>query len=109
MNQEQLESLPYPMFKTTGEEKEILKLATANNFSSFFLCIRLNRLGAKRTLVEKVRNSLQDEEVLEYFLFGGMESYESLPSAKKDYLNTYEVACELRNIWIRKLLAYKGE
>jgi phospholipid N-methyltransferase len=111
MNQEQLESLPYPIFETTEEEKETLKLALSPHFSTFFLCVRLRSLGfsENRELVNKVRESLRDEEVLEYFLFGGADNYELLPSVQKAYLDNNNTAYELRNIWIRKLLAYKGE
>jgi len=109
MNQAQMESLKYPMFTTTPEEKLILEKVLSTEFETFFLCIKLRGLGAPLTLRMKVRDSIKDECALEYYLFGGVEAYESLPTDIKDFYNTYDNANELRNIWIRKLLAYKGE
>jgi len=109
MNQAQMESLKYPMFTTTPEEKLILEKVLSTEFETFFLCCKLRRIEAPLSLRKKVGDSIGDEVVLEYYLFGGCEAYESLPYDTKDFYNNYDNANELRNIWIRKLLAYEGE
>lgn len=110
MNQECMESLSYPMFATTEEEKLILEKVLSCELNTPHLCLRLLKLGAHYTLRlrQKVSNSLQGEPALEYYLFGGY-AYESLPKDIKSFYATPTNAHELRNIWVRKLLTYKGE
>ena len=109
MNQEQLENLPYPMFETTKEEKEFLELAATKHFDTPFLCVRLSILNASLELRNKAKESLKDYDILEYFLFGGADNYGNLPKKQRDCIDSYEGMYKLRNIWIRKLLAYKPE
>lgn len=97
-----LESLKYPMFETTEQEKELLrearKFISAEN-SRYFLC-RILRFQVKPAcaygdLILKIREKLGTEHTLTKYL--GLS-----------YLDSEECA-ELRRIWIDKLLEYKGE
>jgi len=106
MNQKQLESLnlddlPYPMFETTEQEKVWLQLVSpqlsAKN-SDYYLCCILNDVLGEDVvvdLVDKVQSSLDDCLSLVSYL-GAF------------YISNSEKVL-LRQIWIRKLLEYKGE
>lgn len=97
MNQEQLESLPYPMFKTNWYEKRILKKALKET-NRQYLCNRI-KYGVRpffdTGLVEKVQ--AHSEGHLAIKLSTTVETAHQIDTA------------ELRDIWIRKLLAYKPE
>jgi hypothetical protein len=102
MNQEELENLPYPMFETTEEEKECLRMAlgfiTEENYN-YFLCHILDyEVGEDIAcgLKGKVFGSVKKHFTLSDYL--------GLGHNKDDALHA-----ELRRIWIRKLLAYKPE
>jgi hypothetical protein len=100
MNQEQLESLPYPMFKTNWYEKRILKKALKDT-SSRYLCCRIEfgvRPWFSGGLLKKIRGHA--EVHLGVKLHKTTEG--ALPLSQLD-------SPELRNIWIRKLLAYSPE
>ena len=84
-----LEDLPYPMFETTEEEKEELRRALRCMF--IHLCNRVESRALKR----KIREAISPYEVLESYL-------------KRDGLFS-AYGFQLRDIWINKLLAYKGE
>ena len=90
-----LESLPYPMFTTTEEEKECLRAVSHNlNGSKYFLCnlvIACSMWG----LVDKIVHSLEGNSHLSGYL-----DY---------YPDNHDDMAEMRRIWIRKLLEYTGE
>lgn len=103
MNQEEyfkdtyLESLPFPMFKTNWYEKRILKKALKET-NSKYLCHRI-KYGVRpffdTGLVKKVQAYSE-----------GHLSIKLGTTVEMTYqIDTYE----LRDIWIRKLLAYKPE
>jgi hypothetical protein len=94
-----LEDLPYPMFKTTRGEKSLLKMALESN-KSIYLCIRLAYLSLPTSsLRNKIEISLNKGSLFTY-----LYRDKNIPLSY-DKHNT----SELRNIWIRKLLEYKGE
>lgn len=103
MNQEQLESLPYPMFETTEEEKECLKLALqliSDYARSHFLCIIVQYdvgMDCGNELRDKIEDTLGG--------YGGktLDTFLGLSGLKPTEM------AELRRIWIRKLLAHKSE
>lgn len=107
MNQKELESLnldslPYPMFKTTLKEKkcllEVLPLITDED-CNYFLCHILERSVGGDTafkLKTKVGKAVGEHYTLSDYL--------GLGCHRDDVLHA-----ELRRIWIRKLLAYKPE
>lgn len=102
MNQEQLESLPYPIFETTEEEKvclmEALPLLREEDYN-YFLCHILEcRVGGEVALKLKTKVSRAVGEC--YTLSDCL----GLGHHKDDTLHA-----ELRRIWIRKLLAYSPE
>lgn len=100
MNQEQLESLPYPMFETNWYERMLLRKALRMKGS--FLCNRLKTgvlLFTSAYLRYKVVMSLCGWDHLEGYLYH---------QTKQTAIYQTE-GYKLRNIWIRKLLAYKGE
>ena len=84
-----LEDLPFPMFETTEEEKE--ELREALSCPATHLCNRVGSLGMKN----KIRKALYPHRILESCL------------ERDDIFG--ENRHQLRNIWINKLLAYKGE
>ena len=84
-----LEDLPFPMFETTEEEKE--ELREALSCPATHLCNRVGSLGMKN----KIRKALYPDRILEGYL------------DRDDIFG--ECRHQLRNIWINKLLAYKGE
>lgn len=102
MNQKQLESLPYPMFKTTEEEKECLRTALSfmkEQRYDYFLCHILYYSvggGVAHRLKDKVFGSVKEDYTLSDYLGLGHNTDDTLHA-------------ELRRIWIRKLLAYKPE
>jgi len=107
MNQEELESLnlddlPYPMFKTTVKEKNCLLKALpiiTEDSNNYFLCHILQRQVddvVSDSIREKVNTSVGNDYTLSDCL--------GLGHLKDDVLHA-----ELRRIWIRKLLEYKGE
>lgn len=102
MNQEQLESLPYPMFETTDEEKECLITALgliSDRDFNYFLCNILDYdVGGDIAygLKGKVFGSVKEDSTLSDYLGLGYNEDDALHA-------------ELRRIWIRNLLAYKGE
>ena len=102
MNQEQLESLPYPMFETTEEEKECLQMALSlvqEEYYNYFLCHILDhKIGGDIAcgLRDKVFGSVKEDYTLSDHLKLGGHGDDALHA-------------ELRRIWIRKLLAYKPE
>lgn len=98
MNKEQLESLPYPMFETNWYEKLILKSVLGVKDTKY-LCIRVKRYSPfpfSGGLVRKISRSC----------CGLLDSVKGFPE-----IHGYDhyVSVEMRNIWIRKLLAYKPE
>lgn len=103
MNQEQLESLPYPIFETTGEEKLILR-DLIDNTNYAHLCTRVADYRYKSIseacgeLTRKIQGAINFCHTLEHYL-------DPMPD---DY-SFCEHGFELRNIWIRKLLAYNPE
>ena len=100
MNQEQLENLPYPMFKTNWYEKVLLRKALRMKGS--FLCNRLKTgylVFLSPYLRYKVVMSLCGWNHLEGYLY---------PQNKQPFIYETE-GYKLRDIWIRKLLAYSPE
>ena len=102
MNQEQLESLPYPMFNTTEGEKaclmEALPFIRVDDYN-YFLCHILEFTITGEVALElktKVMNATNKHYTLSDYLGLGYHEDDTLHA-------------ELRRIWIRKLLAYKGE
>jgi hypothetical protein len=99
MNQQQLEILPYPMFKTTEGEKVVLKEAStllSLKNSDYFLCCVLDDYHFSEdthTLIRKI-GKLGMSTLTSYLKVTGLED---------------EQKVELRRIWIRKLLAYSPE
>ena len=99
MTQQELENLPYPMFKTNWYEK-LLLLLTKFVTSKTLICLKLRRLPLKtKTLQRKIRVVLGKHPTLDTFI---LEDF-SLEDAE------YDIVVKTREIWIRKLLAYKGE
>lgn len=102
MSQEQLENLPYPMFETTEEEKECLRMASqliSDRDFNYFLCNILEYdVGGDIAcgLKSKVFGSVKEDFTLSDYLGVGHNEDDALHA-------------ELRRIWIRKLLAYKPE
>ena len=97
MTEPELENLPYPMFKTNWYEKRILNKAL-NETNSTYLCHRIKyevRPFFNTDLIEKVQKCSE----------GQLASKLATTVEMMYQINT----AELRNIWIRKLLAYKGE
>lgn len=102
MNQEQLESLPCPMFKTTKAEKKclrgVLPFISEDNYN-YFLCHILNcQIGSV------VAYGLKDKVARSVAEFYTLSDYCGLGDN-----NDGTLQAELRRIWIRKLLAYKPE
>jgi hypothetical protein len=102
MTEQELESLPYPMFKTNWYEKMLLRKAL--KIQSCFLCNRLSYIYLPiLSLKSKVLLSI------------GGGAYNSLNQylhecGNSEFLLCSDLTdCNLRNIWIRKLLTYKGE
>jgi len=88
-----LQDLPFPMFETTEEEKEELRDALFSQKTH--LCNRIDM----QSLKFKIREVLNGMSTLEgYFDRNG-----DFPYFFEDHGH------EVRNIWIKKLLAYKGE
>ena len=102
MTEQELENLSYPMFKTNWYEKLLLRECLHRDLP--FLCWRLNRLLLPTCFFKaKVISSVGvgSHSTLEgYFIRNS-----TAVSLQFSVLNS----CTLRNIWIRKLLAYKGE
>ena len=109
-----LTTLPYPMFTTTPEEKEILRKCELYYVEK--CCDSLWRGGLcsvivlsstddtnidKRKLLDKINNSLGDYSYLHNYL-GSIIGHNFT-------FSSYEVKNTLRRIWITKLLAYEGE
>ena len=97
MNQQDLENLPYPMFKTTWYEKRILRKALTEK-NSKYLCHRIKygvRPFFEARLVQKVHDYSGGHLALKLSNILGMSYVIDTP--------------ELRDIWIKKLLDYKGE
>lgn len=112
-------SLPYPMFETTEEEKQLLRKAEIKYASNIYFligddwrglcdCIP-NTLSVSGSLLrEKVRNSLGSYIFLHSLLLDSNKKFET------SYLglnvnNRYKLLVTLRKIWISKLLNYKPE
>jgi hypothetical protein len=96
-----LESLPYPMFTTTEEEKECLR--EAYHFikvynADFFLCLILKDIVggmASHKITDKIQKIFGYDGTLNSYLEqGGVD---------------FRQSAEMRRIWIRKLLKYTGE
>jgi hypothetical protein len=108
MSEIDINSLPYPMFKTTPEEKEILRkcLPVLKNGADFYLCVILTFHGVGHT---KDLDSLKDkiQGILHPSL--GLRNYiksKLTLSFNDDFsISSYE----LRIVWINKLLEYTGE
>jgi hypothetical protein len=99
MTEQELENLPYPMFNTTWYEK-LLLLLTKFVTDRIFICFKLRRLPLRtKTLQGKISVVLGKHPTLDTFIFGDcwLEDLD------------YDIAVKIREIWIRKLLAYKGE
>lgn len=99
MNQQELENLPYPMFRTNCWEKLLLKLARKRlikNEGHPYLCLNLPRYMFSGKLINKVSLSVD----------GGLEGHLCILLVSKAY---YLHRHKLRVIWIDKLLAYTGE
>jgi len=88
-----LENLPYPMFETTEEEKEELRIALFGGYTH--LCNRTDMGSLKFKIIKAITPSSTLEG---YFGRNGGFSY---------YFEDH--GREVRNIWINKLIAYKGE
>ena len=102
MNQEQLENLPYPMFKTTEGEKaclmEALPFIRVGDYN-YFLCHILEFTITGEVALElktKVMNAAGEHYTLSDYLGLGHHEDDTLHA-------------ELRRIWIHKLLAYSPE
>lgn len=106
MNQEQLESLPYPMFKTTKWEKELLAKMVGYHVR-VHLCNRLKTYAEEvdtKSHWSKTLNLIDKIEIAMDFT-GTLESY-------FDFNRPYSYCDDgalVRDIWIRKLLAYSPE
>ena len=101
-----LESLPYPMFETTGEEKEVLRealLLISEYRYSYFLCLIVEHrtsLDCRAELRTKIENSLKEGSEYEA---PTLDEFFGLVDV------TPTMMADLRRIWIRKLLEYTGE
>lgn len=103
MNQEELENLPYPMFNTTKEEKDCLygiMTRISPKDRDYFLCILLEHTTRLTPVIEALKDKIKQSVGEHYTL--------------SDLLGLGDIECdelqaELRRIWIRKLLEYKGE
>ena len=111
MNQEQLESLPYPMFETTEDEKELLEQMIGYHTRTH-LCNRLkkhadnvatdNHWRKTMRLINKIETAMYFESTLENWLTEFHIPTQSLYQYE-------EHGALVRDIWIRKLLAYSPE
>ena len=101
MDKLDLEQLPYPMFKTNWYEKLILRKALRVKDIEF-LCVRINTYVCPLlpdSLLYKVHSACNG--LLTGHLYNkGIKWPSELPERGR---------VELRNIWIKKLLEYKGE
>ena len=101
MDKLDLETLPYPMFKTNWYEKRILRKALKYNESEY-LCVRIlhvKPMFRRYSFIDKVHRSC-----------GGLLTRHirlNTPGLSPKWTGVEEI--ELRKIWIRKLLEYKGE
>ena len=114
-----LTTLPYPMFSTTPEEKEILRKCElyyvekySNNKDWSGLCEIIERCSGNRNtnLKRKINQGLQGY----MFLSGVLQENNKIFSQWYDTFDWsspmyYYVRNTLRRIWITKLLAYEGE
>ena len=97
-----LEGLDYPMFKTTIVEKYYLKKALCMKNPTYYLCLRLSSLKSPTRLLDKIKIALcQDSTLSGYLEFPHHFIY------GEQTIET--ILIELRNVWIRKLLEYKGD
>ena len=112
--------LPYPMFETTPEEKEVLRKAELHYASSpysdiewFPLCTVICDLKVPQeielSLLAKISESLEDFCTVYGYMRG--HSYEFLILATNLAGSEDDIALRvlLRRFWIVKLLNYTGE
>jgi hypothetical protein len=103
-----LHDLPYPIFKCSIEECEILvtakdKLSTYN--CSWFLCCTINEISTGNiniNLIDKITTSIGLKATLTAYLSC------IVPNFDCDFTVTEENKVFLRKIWINKLLEYNG-
>jgi hypothetical protein len=101
MNNIDLESLPYPMFKTTQEEKDCLRFVLpylTDDDYGFFLCNILEHYAPSTKIVNGLVGKIGVV----------LAGYRMLCAYLRVYLEPEQDA-ELRRIWVRKLLTYTGE
>ena len=100
-----LESLPYPMFETTEEEKGWLRVVyplLTGKDNNYYLCCALDDTfgyDLVKELLDKILSSL--DGCLSLTSHFGQFGYH--------FQFTFKARAELRKIWIRKLLEYTGE
>lgn len=99
------ESVQYPMFKVTEEEKQDLIRARAMPVESSpeFLCIRVQN----PYLESKIQKSLEGAFILEQYLFPNIETKSKAYEVLGLYGDRHDFR-KLRDVWVDKLLAFNS-